>query len=224
MRLELINSKEVFNGFLAFFLVQSSFCGLRLRLKAACSLCKDSHLPRTQQSLGTVFLPSDLDGLHFAQRSKSVRGFSTTLRMPDSRRRLTGRVRPFGRKQTSLREETFVPSRWDVCLFPKGRNLSTTGAPPESTSAEKGRRGRTCPRRPFSGGAFVNLSRSEVQILPRMRSMTQLVGVALTELQAQMERPRRWSTMSRRSGRCLCFGLSTRRVSSPSSVCRWMGA
>ena len=186
---------------LLFFLVQSSFCGLRLRLKAACSLCKDSHLPRTQQSLGTVFLPSGLDGLHFAQRSKSVRGFSTTLRMPDSRRRLTGRVRPFGRKQTSLREETFVPSR-----------------------CKKGRRGRTCPRRPFSGGAFVNLSGSEVQILPRMRSMTQLVGVALTELQAQMERPRRWSTMSRRSGRCLCSGLSTRRVSSPSSVCRWMGA
>ena len=132
--------------------------------------------------------------------------------------------RPFARGRSSLREETFVSSRRDVCLFPKGRNLSTTGAPPESTSAEKGRRGRTCPRRPFSGGAFVNLSRSEVQILPRMRSMTQLVGVALTELQAQMERPRRWSTMSRRSGRCLCFGLSTRRVSSPSSVCRWMGA
>lgn len=120
-----------------FFLVQSSFCGLRLRVKAACSLCKDSHLPRTQQSLGAVFLPSGLDGLHFAQRSESVRGFSTTLRMPDSRRRLTGRVRPFGRGHSSLREETFVSSRRDVCLFPKGRKLSTTGSPLESTSAKK---------------------------------------------------------------------------------------
>ena len=133
MRLELINSKEVYNGFLAFFLVQSSFCGLCLRIKAACSLCKDSHLPRTQQSLGAVFLPSGLDGLHFAQRSEAVRGFSTTLRMPDSRRRLTGRVHPFGRGHSSLLEETFVSSRWDVCLFPKGRKFPATRTPVEGT-------------------------------------------------------------------------------------------
>ena len=42
--------------------------------------------------------------------------------------------RPFARGRSSLREETFVSSRRDVCLFPKGRNLSTTSAPPERTS------------------------------------------------------------------------------------------
>ena len=125
----------------------------------------------------------------------------------------------------------FVPSGGDIRFFPMGRTSLPEGTKiiyDRCTTGKhfrkKGRRGRTCPQRPFSGGAFVDLSGSEVQILPRMRSMTQLVGVALTELQAQMERPRRWSTMSRRRGRCLCSGLSTRRVSSPSSVCRWMGA
>ena len=43
--------------------------------------------------------------------------------------------RPFARGRSSLREETFVSSRRDVCFFPKGRILSATGEPPERTSA-----------------------------------------------------------------------------------------
>ena len=42
--------------------------------------------------------------------------------------------RLFARGRSSLREETFVSSRRDVCLFLKGRNLSTTSAPPERIS------------------------------------------------------------------------------------------